>query len=160
MCGIVGVLGEGNVVPKVLKRLKALEYRGYDSAGIAIVEKGEIELRRAAGKLSELEALMADEPMEGATAIGHTRWATHGAPTQENAHPHVADKVAVIHNGIIENHLELRAALEAKGEAFRSETDTEVVLRLVSHRLGSTNISPEQAVKESIAEVRGAFALA
>ncbi len=160
MCGIVGVLGQGNVAPTVFSRLTALEYRGYDSAGIATLVGGELRVRRAAGKLTNLAALLDADPIAGASAIGHTRWATHGPPTDENAHPHSTGRVAVVHNGIIENHSDLRARLEADGVTFSSQTDTEVVARYVAWAMESKNLGPDAAVAACLGQIRGAFALA
>src|SRR5712675_3450461 len=132
MCGIVGILGREPVAAGLVDALKRLEYRGYDSAGIATLEGGRLGRRRAEGKLRNLEARLAREPLAGNIGIGHTRWATHGRPTESNAHPHATDRVAVVHNGIIENFRELRERLIASGAKFRSETDTEVVAHLVT----------------------------
>jgi glucosamine--fructose-6-phosphate aminotransferase (isomerizing) len=159
MCGIVGILGNGPVAEQLVDSLKRLEYRGYDSAGVATLEGGHLERRRAEGKLKNLEAKLRAKPLEGHLGIGHTRWATHGKPTESNAHPHAADGVAVVHNGIIENFRELRLQLEQQGAVFTSETDTEVVAHLVNSyiRKGS---SPAEAVKAALPQLRGAFALA
>src|SRR6202021_1272374 len=135
MCGIVGIAGTRDAAPVILEALKRLEYRGYDSAGIATLVGGEIDRRRSPGKLSKLDAVLKDHPLAGHTGIGHTRWATHGAPTETNAHPHGTARVAVVHNGIIENHAELRAALEAEGQEFSTETDTETVAQLLDLNL-------------------------
>ncbi|WP_020178777.1 glutamine--fructose-6-phosphate transaminase (isomerizing) [Methylopila sp. M107] len=159
MCGIVGILAREAVAPQLVDGLKRLEYRGYDSAGIATLENGRIARRRAEGKLRNLEARLKSEPLAGAAGIGHTRWATHGAPTEANAHPHATDKVAVVHNGIIENFRELRAELEAAGAVFASQTDTEVVAHLASQAL-SAGATPKAAVRQTLAKLRGAFALA
>jgi glucosamine--fructose-6-phosphate aminotransferase (isomerizing) len=134
MCGIVGYVGPGNATPFLLEGLKRLEYRGYDSAGVAVISIGGIERRRAAGKLRNLEAVLGSEPVSGHIGIGHTRWATHGRPSEENAHPHsdTSRKLVVVHNGIIENYLELKEALGAQGVVFETETDTEVVAHLVA----------------------------
>ena len=132
MCGIVGILGKGPVAGQLVDALKRLEYRGYDSAGIATLENGHLDRRRAEGKLRNLEELLRDEPLHGLTGIGHTRWATHGTPTEANAHPHMTDDVAVVHNGIIENFRELKEELTADGAAFTSDTDTEVVAHLIT----------------------------
>ncbi|MHC2331983.1 glutamine--fructose-6-phosphate transaminase (isomerizing) [Bradyrhizobium sp. USDA 4454] len=159
MCGIVGILGRGPVVGQLVASLKRLEYRGYDSAGLATLEGLRIELRRAEGKLRNLEERLRYCPPEGRTGIGHTRWATHGKPTESNAHPHATDNVAVVHNGIIENFRELRAELERDGANFHSETDTEVVAHLVESYLRN-GYSPQDAVQASLPRLRGAFALA
>ena len=159
MCGIVGILGRTPVAPLVVEALKRLEYRGYDSAGIATLEEGHLERRRAAGKLRNLEARLAEEPLKGRIGIGHTRWATHGRPTDANAHPHATDKLAVVHNGIIENFRELREELEADGVRFQSETDTEVVAQLVTRELNRVN-DPIRAVQTCLPRLHGAFALA
>jgi glucosamine--fructose-6-phosphate aminotransferase (isomerizing) len=159
MCGIVGILGRGPVAEQLVDSLKRLEYRGYDSAGVATLEGTHLERRRAEGKLRNLEARLQSSPLSGHTGIGHTRWATHGKPTENNAHPHAADNVAVVHNGIIENFRELRLELEAKGAKFVSETDTEVVAHLVNSYIANGS-SPAEAVKASLPQLRGAFALA
>jgi glucosamine--fructose-6-phosphate aminotransferase (isomerizing) len=159
MCGIVGILGTGPVAPLLVDALKRLEYRGYDSAGIATLEKGVINRRRAEGKLKNLELLVSSRPLSGAIGIGHTRWATHGRPNEINAHPHATDRVAVVHNGIIENFRELRAGLEAEGVRFDTETDTEVVAHLVDRELFSGK-APDEAVAAALPRLRGAFALA
>ncbi|CAN5525070.1 glutamine--fructose-6-phosphate transaminase (isomerizing) [soil metagenome] len=159
MCGIVGILGHGPVAEQIVDSLKRLEYRGYDSAGVATLEGEHLDRRRAEGKLKNLEALIARSPLSGHIGIGHTRWATHGKPTQANAHPHAAEGVAVVHNGIIENFRELRIQLEAQGAEFASETDTEVVAHLVNSYIRN-GASPHEAVKASLPQLRGAFALA
>src|SRR5512139_2302487 len=130
MCGIVGIVGREPVAPLMVDALKRLEYRGYDSAGVATLEKGRLSRRRAEGKLRNLEQRLAKEPLGGTIGIGHTRWATHGRPNEVNAHPHATDRVAVVHNGIIENFSELKSELEAGGAKFATETDTEVVAHL------------------------------
>ena len=158
MCGIVGILGRGPVADQIVDSLKRLEYRGYDSAGVATLEGDHLERRRAEGKLKNLEARLAKEPLAGHTGIGHTRWATHGKPTENNAHPHATERVAVVHNGIIENFRELREALEKQGAVFKTETDTEIVLHLVDSFLAK-GINPVEAVKASLSQLRGAFAL-
>jgi len=158
MCGIVGILGRGPVAEQLVDSLKRLEYRGYDSAGVATLEGDHLERRRAEGKLKNLEARLRAEPLAGHTGIGHTRWATHGKPTENNAHPHATDNVAVVHNGIIENFRELRQMLEKQGAKFSSETDTEVVAHLVNSYL-LKGASPQDAVKASLPQLRGAFAL-
>ncbi|HKO72076.1 MAG TPA: glutamine--fructose-6-phosphate transaminase (isomerizing) [Bradyrhizobium sp.] len=158
MCGIVGILGSGPVAEQLVDSLKRLEYRGYDSAGVATLEGKHIKRRRAEGKLKNLEARLQAEPLAGHTGIGHTRWATHGKPTENNAHPHATDRVAVVHNGIIENFRELRAQLQKDGVVFKTETDTEIVLHLVDSYLAK-GINPVEAVKASLSQLRGAFAL-
>jgi glucosamine--fructose-6-phosphate aminotransferase (isomerizing) len=158
MCGIVGILGRGPVADQIVDSLKRLEYRGYDSAGIATLEGDHLERRRAEGKLKNLEARLRAEPLAGHTGIGHTRWATHGKPTENNAHPHATARVAVVHNGIIENFRELREALQKKGTVFKTETDTEIVLHLVDDLLGQ-GFKPIDAVKATLSQLRGAFAL-
>src|SRR5437016_2658871 len=158
MCGIVGILGRGPVAEQLVDSLKRLEYRGYDSAGVATLEGDHLERRRAEGKLKNLESRLKAEPLAGHTGIGHTRWATHGRPTENNAHPHATDNVAVVHNGIIENFRELREALQKKGTVFKTETDTEIVLHLVDDLLGQ-GFKPVEAVKATLLQLRGAFAL-
>ncbi|MGX1164143.1 glucosamine--fructose-6-phosphate aminotransferase (isomerizing) [Bradyrhizobium sp. USDA 372] len=158
MCGIVGILGREPVAEQLVDSLKRLEYRGYDSAGVATLEGKHLERRRAEGKLKNLEKRLEAEPLKGTTGIGHTRWATHGKPTVNNAHPHATERVAVVHNGIIENFRELREELEAKGTVFHTETDTEIVLHLVDDLLTRGN-KPVEAVKLTLARLRGAFAL-
>ena len=159
MCGIVGILGTDDVADRLLDGLKRLEYRGYDSAGIATVVDGAIERRRASGKLVNLAKELAAHPLPGTTGIAHTRWATHGGPTTNNAHPHSTGEVAVVHNGIIENFKALREELQARGRTFTSETDTEVVAHLVSEKV-EAGLSPEDAVREVLPRLHGAFALA
>jgi glucosamine--fructose-6-phosphate aminotransferase (isomerizing) len=158
MCGIVGILGRGPVAEQLVDSLKRLEYRGYDSAGVATLEGDHLERRRAEGKLKNLESRLRAEPLAGHTGIGHTRWATHGKPTENNAHPHTTDRVAVVHNGIIENFRELREGLEKNGTSFKTETDTEIVLHLVDGFL-QRGLKPVEAVKATLAQLRGAFAL-
>ena len=159
MCGIIGITGTGPVAPRLIDSLKRLEYRGYDSAGIASIHQGQIERRRAKGKIRELEAVLASDPLPGTIGVGHTRWATHGAPTTENAHPHKAGRVCLVHNGIIENFAELKAELEAQGRVFESQTDTEVVAHLLDHNL-STGLAPLEAFKATLDRLTGAYALA
>jgi glucosamine--fructose-6-phosphate aminotransferase (isomerizing) len=159
MCGIVGVIGRAEAAPLLLDALRRLEYRGYDSAGIATLVDGFIERRRAEGKLVNLAAALDDAPLPGTTGIGHTRWATHGAPTESNAHPHSTPRVSVVHNGIIENHAELRAELEAAGQIFHTETDTETVVQLLDHLL-ALGATPQDAARTAIARLEGAYALA
>jgi glucosamine--fructose-6-phosphate aminotransferase (isomerizing) len=159
MCGIIGILGRPDVSGLLFDGLKRLEYRGYDSAGIATLVDGRIERRRAKGKLVNLEKLLAVQPLPGRTGIGHTRWATHGRPSEINAHPHATDKVAVVHNGIIENFQELREELAAAGHAFVTETDTETIAHLLTHYLDADK-TPEEAVAAAMERLEGAFALA
>ena len=158
MCGIVGILGREPVAEHLVDALKRLEYRGYDSAGVATLEGATLERRRAQGKLRNLEKKLESEPLRGTIGIGHTRWATHGRPSEANAHPHATDRLAVVHNGIIENFRELREELEKSGARFASETDTEVVAHLVTHEM-SKGRSPAEAVKAALPRLRGAFAL-
>src|SRR5918999_6600094 len=160
MCGIVGILGRAAVATQVVDALKRLEYRGYDSAGVATLENGgRLERRRAEGKLRNLELKLSQAPLSGAIGIGHTRWATHGKPNETNAHPHATDKLAVVHNGIIENFRELKAELQGQGVKFETETDTEVVAQLVTHAMRQGR-SPADAVAATLPRLRGAFALA
>jgi glucosamine--fructose-6-phosphate aminotransferase (isomerizing) len=159
MCGIIGILGRAPVAEQLVDSLKRLEYRGYDSAGVATLEGDHLDRRRAEGKLKNLEAKLRAEPLMGLSGIGHTRWATHGKPTENNAHPHAADNVTVVHNGIIENFRELRLMLEKQGAKFSSETDTEVVAHLVNSYI-LEGASPQEAVKAALPQLRGAFALA
>ncbi len=158
MCGIVGMIGARNVVPLLLNGLKRLEYRGYDSAGIAVLNEKGIERSRSKGKISALEEKITQSPIEGFTGIGHTRWATHGVPGETNAHPHSDGNVVVVHNGIIENYKELKAELQAKGCVFESETDTETVVHLLSLNLKEAN-SLTQAVSKTLKRLEGAYAL-
>jgi glucosamine--fructose-6-phosphate aminotransferase (isomerizing) len=160
MCGIVGVIGTGPAAGRILETLRRLEYRGYDSAGIATLNAaGEIHRRRAPGKLANLAAVLVEAPLIGTTGIGHTRWATHGAPTEGNAHPHGTARVSIVHNGIIENHAELRAELEAAGQVFTSQTDTETVAQLVDLYL-QQGMAPVAAAGRALARLEGAYALA
>ena len=159
MCGIIGVIGARPAAPLILDALRRLEYRGYDSAGIATLVDGEIERRRAEGKLGNLAAALDRAPLPGSTGIGHTRWATHGAPTESNAHPHATELVSVVHNGIIENHAELRAELEAAGQKFYTETDTETVAQLVDLNLRQ-GMDPISAAGAAFRRLQGAYALA
>ena len=159
MCGIIGIVGHEAAAPQLIDALKRLEYRGYDSAGVATLEHGVLTRRRAQGKLKNLETRLSSEPLLGTIGIGHTRWATHGRPTENNAHPHATEKLAVVHNGIIENFVELRRELQAKGAKFVTETDTEVVAHLVSQEM-ERGASPVEAVKAALPRLRGAFALA
>lgn len=159
MCGIVGILGKEAVATQVVEALRRLEYRGYDSAGVATLEAGQLTRRRAEGKLRNLEIRLSNEPLEGLIGIGHTRWATHGKPNETNAHPHATEKLAVVHNGIIENFRELRAELQADGYVFATETDTEIVAHLVTRELDRGK-GPVDAVAASLPRLHGAFALA
>ncbi len=159
MCGIIGVIGHEAAAPRLLEALKRLEYRGYDSAGIATLVEGRIERRRAEGKLANLAEVLAQSPLSGTTGIGHTRWATHGAPVERNAHPHATPRLAVVHNGIFENYAELRHELEAKGAVFQTETDTETFCLLLDDLL-SQGATPEQAASAALKRVQGAFAVA
>jgi len=159
MCGIIGIIGREAAAPHLIDALKRLEYRGYDSAGVATLESGKLTRRRAEGKLKNLESRLARDPLTGTIGIGHTRWATHGRPTENNAHPHATEKVAVVHNGIIENFAELRRELEDHGVKFSTETDTEVIAHLVTEEI-KRGAPPIEAVKTTLPRLRGAFALA
>jgi glucosamine--fructose-6-phosphate aminotransferase (isomerizing) len=159
MCGIIGIVGVSPVTPRLIESLKRLEYRGYDSAGVAVVANGEVDRRRAQGKIRALEQKLGDEPLNGTVGIGHTRWATHGAPSERNAHPHRAGRVTLVHNGIIENWAELRAELEAAGRRFESDTDTEVIAHLVDRELEAGK-APLAAFKSALDRLTGAYALA
>src|SRR5580704_1126327 len=159
MCGIVGILGREPVAEQMVDALKRLEYRGYDSAGIATLEDGRLTRRRAEGKLRNLETRLSQEPLKGAIGIGHTRWATHGKPSEANAHPHASSRLAVVHNGIIENFRELREELAAKGHRFETETDSEVAAFLVTEEIAK-NKTPVEAVAAALPRMRGAYALA
>jgi glucosamine--fructose-6-phosphate aminotransferase (isomerizing) len=158
VCGIIGIIGDRSATPLLVDGLKRLEYRGYDSAGIATLVNGQIERRRAEGKIVNLEAVLEGRPLEGAVGIGHTRWATHGVPNEANAHPHATKRVAVVHNGIIENFLELRGELSGDENPFETETDTEVVVHLLTRYLDQ-GMTPEEAVEAALSELHGAFAL-
>ncbi|MCC6786755.1 MAG: glutamine--fructose-6-phosphate transaminase (isomerizing) [Hyphomonadaceae bacterium] len=159
MCGIIGILGSAPAAPRLVQALKLLEYRGYDSAGVATLENGAITRRRAAGKLANLAAELEKAPLAGVSGIGHTRWATHGAPTTGNAHPHATDKVAIVHNGIIENFRALREELQAAGHKFASETDSEVIAHLITDYLDKGQ-KPEQAAISAVRRLEGAFGIA
>ncbi|MGE0851015.1 MAG: glutamine--fructose-6-phosphate transaminase (isomerizing) [Hyphomicrobiaceae bacterium] len=159
MCGIVGILGKQAVAGDLVDALRRLEYRGYDSAGIATIENGRLDRRRAEGKLKNLELRLSSQPLQGHTGLGHTRWATHGRPVERNAHPHMNERVAVVHNGIIENFQELRDELSGKGHVFQTETDTETILHLVSDYMDQS-LTPTDAAKGALQRLRGAFALA
>jgi glutamine---fructose-6-phosphate transaminase (isomerizing) len=158
MCGIVGILGKNAVATDIVEALRRLEYRGYDSAGVATVEDGVLDRRRAEGKLRNLESRLHDQPLPGRTGIGHTRWATHGKPVERNAHPHMSPKVSVVHNGIIENFRELKAELTADGFKFETETDTETVVHLLTRALNK-GLKPVEAVASILPHLEGAFAL-
>src|SRR6202171_400101 len=158
MCGIIGIIAKKSVAPELIEGLRRLEYRGYDSAGIATLINGRIERRRAEGKLSKLVARLDREPVRGTIGIGHTRWATHGKPNEKNAHPIATDRVAVVHNGIIENFQTLKDELVAEGRRFDSDTDTEVVAQLLTSLL-ERQMSPEEARGKAMERLRGAFAL-
>ncbi len=159
MCGIVGIISDRQVTPLLVDGLKRLEYRGYDSAGIATLDNGRIERRRAKGKLVNLEAKIAQDPIAGTIGIGHTRWATHGVPNETNAHPHATKHVAVVHNGIIENYRELRDELNAAGRVFESETDSEVIVQMVSMQV-ENGATPQQAVSRTLKRLKGIYSLA
>jgi glucosamine--fructose-6-phosphate aminotransferase (isomerizing) len=159
MCGIVGILGSAPVAEPLLEALRRLEYRGYDSAGIATVENGRIDRRRAPGKLDALQSVLGSQPLSGRAGIGHTRWATHGAPTEINAHPHISGPVSLVHNGIIENFAALRRELEDDGVAFDSQTDSEVIAHLLAREIARGE-SPEAATTAVLRRLEGAFALA
>jgi len=156
MCGIMGYIGEQDASRIIVGGLRRLEYRGYDSAGIATVANGHVDIRRCVGKLDNLEKLLRERPLDGHIGLGHTRWATHGRPSEENAHPHRAGKVVVIHNGIIENYLELKADLEAKGRTFQSETDTEVISQLIDDRM-SQGVDFVDASRAAVKMLQGSF---
>ena len=158
MCGIIGIVGNAPATPRLIESLKRLEYRGYDSAGVAAQVDGVLERRRAPGKLKALEEVLEHQPLDATTGIGHTRWATHGAPTERNAHPHIAGRVAIVHNGIIENFAELKAELQAKGRVFSSDTDTEVVAHLIDQNLVE-GAAPLDAFSAAIKRLSGAHAL-
>ncbi|NVN02021.1 MULTISPECIES: glutamine--fructose-6-phosphate transaminase (isomerizing) [Asaia] len=159
MCGICGVVGHRNATPLIVEALRRLEYRGYDSAGIASLVDGQISRRRAAGKLDNLQAVLDVQPLAGVTAIGHTRWATHGLPNETNAHPHATGRVAIVHNGIIENYEELKAEMQAVGRQFTSDTDTECVAQLVDFYLDQ-GLSPRDAASKTLGRLQGAYAIA
>src|ERR1700704_3246672 len=159
MCGIVGIAGTRDVAPVILEALKRLEYRGYDSAGIATLDHGAIERRRSPGKLNRLGAVLEQRPLSGHTGIGHTRWATHGAPTENNAHPHATARVALVHNGIIENFREPREELTARGHKFESQTDSEVAAHLITDNL-DRGMTPDAAAKAAVRRLTGAYSIA
>src|SRR5882762_6925142 len=159
MCGIIGYIGPKDVVPVLIDGLRRLEYRGYDSAGVAVVQNGVVTLRRSAGKLSNLENAIVADPLTGDYGVGHTRWATHGRPTEENAHPHrdCTGKIVVVHNGIIENYLDLKQELQRQGHKFVTETDTEIVAHLVEREMKDDGL--DNAVRRALMLMRGLFAL-
>ena len=159
MCGIIGIVGKDQVAERLVDGLRRMEYRGYDSAGVCTLHDGQLVRRRAPGKLSNLVIELERDPAPGTTGIAHTRWATHGAPTAANAHPHATGELALVHNGIIENFRQLRDSLAAKGRKFESDTDSEVVAHLISEAV-EAGASPEDAVKAALPQLRGAFALA
>src|ERR1043166_6545821 len=158
MCGIVGYIGKREAAPLILESLRKLEYRGYDSAGIAVLNGGNVTVRRCEGKLGNLENLIDHNPMTGTMGIGHTRWATHGRPSETNAHPHRAGDVVVVHNGIIENYIELKDELGNRGTRFSSETDTEIVAHLVGEKVAQ-GMDFLEAVRKSLKEIEGSYAL-
>src|SRR5947208_7410192 len=159
MCGIIGYIGPKEVVPVLIDGLRRLEYRGYDSAGVAVVRNGAVNLRRSAGKLSNLEDVIDADPISGDYGVGHTRWATHGRPTEENAHPHrdCTGKIVVVHNGIIENYLDLKQELQQQGHRFVTETDTEIIAHLVEREMKADGL--ENAARRALMLMRGLFAL-
>jgi glucosamine--fructose-6-phosphate aminotransferase (isomerizing) len=159
MCGIIGILSDQPAAPRLVEALKRLEYRGYDSAGVALLEAGKLKRLRAPGKLSNLDVKVREAPLKAGVGIGHTRWATHGQPNETNAHPHAAGRVAIVHNGIIENFRELREAMEARGRKFETETDSETIAHLIDENLGK-GLSPKDAFKATLDQLRGAFAIA
>ena len=161
MCGIIGYLGSKEVVPILLDGLRRLEYRGYDSAGVAVVRNGQIERRRSAGKLVNLEQAIDSQPLDGLYGVGHTRWATHGRPTEENAHPHqdCTGKIVVVHNGIIENYLDLKHELQKIGHTFVTETDSEVIAHLIEQEMNAvSHLTLEDAARQALLHMRGLFA--
>src|SRR5881628_2362902 len=160
MCGIVGYVGNKQVVPLIIEGLRKLEYRGYDSAGIAAVDENhKLQIRRAEGKLRNLEVVLQKDPIDGSYGVGHTRWATHGRPTEENAHPHrdCTGRIVVVHNGIIENYLDLKKELQSQGHEFKTETDTEIVAHLVEREMHGDGL--ENAVRRALTYMRGMFAI-
>jgi len=160
MCGIIGVLSHTNVTDTIIQGLKRLEYRGYDSSGIALLNDNlNIERRRTEGKLINLLNSLSNDPLDSTIGIGHIRWATHGAATVDNAHPHISEQVAIVHNGIIENYALLKAALEKEGHVFESETDTEVLAHFIETIQEKDNLPLEEAVRVALTRVRGAYAI-
>jgi len=158
MCGIIGYIGERDAPQLLLEGLKRLEYRGYDSAGMAVIDSGRVEIKRNVGKLIQLESSLSKNPLRGKVGIGHTRWATHGKPSENNAHPHKAGAIVVVHNGIIENYLTLKGILKKKGHTFKSETDTEIIAHLIQSYLFKGN-SFEQAVRNALKKIKGSYAI-
>ena len=160
MCGIVGYIGNQNATPIILEGLEKLEYRGYDSAGIAVIENHKIEIRRGSGKISRLKNLVKDQPIIGSPGIGHTRWATHGEPSEKNAHPHIGynGKVVLVHNGIVENYLEIKKELQDEGVQFISDTDTETIVHLIEKHLDA-EFSLEESVRKTLKRIRGAHGI-
>jgi len=160
MCGIVAYVGEQDATPIVVSGLKKLEYRGYDSAGIAVLQDGKIEIRRDVGKIGHLEALISEQPLHGNLGIGHTRWATHGAPNMQNAHPQVSSngEIVIVHNGIVENYLNLREELSAEGAVFHSETDTETIVLLIERYYAQTQ-NLLLAVQQTLKQIKGAHGI-
>ncbi len=159
MCGIIGYIGKETAVPILIEGLKKLEYRGYDSAGVAVLQDGKFEVRRAVGKLQNLEALLRNETLTGRIGVGHVRWAPHGRPSEENAHPHRAGSIVLVHNGIIENYVALKKDLAAQGRVFQSETDTEVIAHLIDS-IAQKGLALEEAVREAAKHLDGAYAIA
>ncbi len=159
MCGIIGYIGKETAVPILIEGLKKLEYRGYDSAGVAVLQDGKFEVRRAVGKLQNLESLLRNETLTGKIGVGHVRWATHGRPSEENAHPHRAGSIVLVHNGIIENYVALKKDLVAQGRVFQSETDTEVIAHLIDS-IAQKGLALEEAVREAAKHLEGAYAIA
>ncbi|MGH7263121.1 MAG: class II glutamine amidotransferase, partial [Candidatus Rokuibacteriota bacterium] len=160
MCGIVGYIGERGAVGIILEGLKRLEYRGYDSAGVAVLGADGLQVRRSAGRIKQLETILREQPVKGEMGLGHTRWATHGRPSEENAHPHTdcTGSLVVVHNGILENYLPIKERLAAEGHTFKSETDTEVLAHLIERHLRDVT-RLEDAVKRALRELRGSYAI-
>src|SRR5262245_29973045 len=159
MCGIIGILGREAAAPRLVDALRRLEYRGYDSAGVAVLHGGKIRRRRAPGKLGNLDAVLVSAPLKGENGIGHTRWATHGVPNETNAHPHMSGPVAIVHNGIIENFAALRAELEAAGRRFETQTDSETIAQLIAANMDAGQ-KPVAAVSSALKRMTGAYAIA
>src|SRR5262245_12447158 len=159
MCGIIGILSDQPAAPRLVEALKRLEYRGYDSAGVAVLADSRLKRVRAPGKLSNLDDKIREIRLKAGVGIGHTRWATHGQPNETNAHPHASGRVAIVHNGIIENFRELREAMEKRGRKFETETDSEPIAQLIEEGIRQ-GLSPEDAFKHTLAQLRGAFAIA